>query len=120
MWLRPPIQVLCLHGIIYNNPKAPSGELVDYLLGGTTLNYIGHRACVHKASAGVRKERKHVDMTDLARKKELEGGQERNLTHRATVNGTWVSTVPHILNRMELSQEELQDNLRLRHGLMPQ
>ena len=59
-------------------------------------------------------------MTDLARKKELEGGQERNRTHRSTVNGTWVSTVPHILNRMELSQEELQDNLRLRHGLMPQ
>ena len=33
-----------------NTSKADSGELVDSLLGGFDLNYIGHRACVHKAS----------------------------------------------------------------------
>ena len=30
----------------YNTSKATSGELVDSLLGGTELNYIGHRACI--------------------------------------------------------------------------
>ena len=39
----------------YNNSKVASGELVDSLLGGTALIYIGHRACVRRASAGARK-----------------------------------------------------------------
>ena len=36
----------------YNTSKAASGELVDFILGGTALNDIGHRACVRGASAG--------------------------------------------------------------------
>ena len=31
---------------VYNTSKATSGELVDYLLGGFALNYIGYRACM--------------------------------------------------------------------------
>ena len=38
----------------------------------------------------------------------------------ATSNVAWLSSVPHRLNGIELSQEELRDNLRLRYGLMPQ
>ena len=34
----------------YNTSKAASREPVDSLLGGSVLNYIGHRACVRKAS----------------------------------------------------------------------
>ena len=34
----------------YNNSKAASREMVDSLLGGSVLNYVGHRACVRKAS----------------------------------------------------------------------
>ena len=30
----------------YNTSKADSGELVDFLLGGSALNHIGHRACI--------------------------------------------------------------------------
>ena len=41
----------------YNTSKAASGELVDSLLGGTALNYVGHRACVRGVSAGERRER---------------------------------------------------------------
>ena len=48
------------------------------------------------------------------------GGQERNRLHRATINGVWLSVIPHRLNGTELSREEFQDNLRLRYGLMPQ
>ena len=51
----------------YKNSKAVSGELVDSLLGGSTLNYIGHRACVLGASEGAIKERKHLELAELAR-----------------------------------------------------
>ena len=51
----------------YNTSKAAIRELVDSLLGGTALNYVGHRSCVCRASAGSRKERKHVEMAELAR-----------------------------------------------------
>ena len=34
----------------YNTSKASSRELVDSLLVGSVLNYVGHRACVRKAS----------------------------------------------------------------------
>ena len=36
----------------YNTAKAASGELVESLLGGSALNYVGHRACILGASAG--------------------------------------------------------------------
>ena len=38
----------------YNISKADSRELVYSLLGGSVLNYIGHRACVCKASQSPR------------------------------------------------------------------
>ena len=52
----------------YNTSNAASAELVDSLLGGISLNYLGHRACVRGASAGVRKEQKQVEMAELAEK----------------------------------------------------
>ena len=87
--------------------------LVDSLLRGTALNYVGHRAYVRRLSGGARKERKHVEMSELYRRKELTGGQERNSLHRATRNGSWLSAVPHHLNSMNLSWKKLRDNLRL-------
>ena len=105
---------------VYNTSKSDSGELIDSLLGGTALNYVSHRACVRGSSMGKRKERKHVELADLARQKELAGGQERYRLHRATVNGAWLSSVPHCLNGTELSREEFRDNIRFRYGLMLQ
>ena len=104
----------------YNTSKVASGELVESLLGGTALNYVGHGACVRRASAGARKERKHVEMAELARRNELAGGQERNRLHRATRNGAWLRDIPHRLNGTDLSWEEFRDNLRLRYRMMPQ
>ena len=62
----------------------------------------------------------HVELGELARQKDLTGGQERNRLHMETINGAWLSTVPHRLYGTELSREEFQNNLRLRYGLMPQ
>ena len=59
-------------------------------------------------------------MEELARQKELAGGQERKRLHRETRNGAWLIDVPHFLNGTELSWEEFWDNIRLRYGLMPQ
>ena len=69
---------------------------------------------------GAKKERKHVDMADMDRKKEISGGQERNHLHKLTSNGAWLSAVLHRLNRTELTQKEFRDNICLRYGLMPQ
>ena len=68
---------------------------------------------------GARKEQNHVEMADLARRKELEGGQEMNRLRRPIRNGACLSAVHHRLDRTELSREELWDNLHLRYGLMP-
>ena len=62
----------------------------------------------------------HVKLGDMARRKELAGGQERNRLHKATRNGGCLIAVTHRLNSTELSQEEFQDILCLRYGLMPQ
>ena len=62
----------------------------------------------------------HVEIGELARQKEQSGGQDKICLHSATMNGAWLSAVPHRLNGTELSQEDLWDDLCLRYGLMPQ
>ena len=103
-----------------NTSKAASGELVDSLLGGSALNYVGHRACVCGERLAARHKKMHIKRGELSRHKDLAGGQEKNRLRRATNNGPWLSAVPHRLNDKELSQEEFRDNIRLRYGLMPQ
>ena len=51
--------------IVYNTSKTATGELVDSLLGGSALNYIGHRACIRGESEVSRRERKHVKLAEL-------------------------------------------------------
>ena len=97
-----------------------SRDLVDSLLGHSALNYVGHRACERKASLAAIRAKMHVELGEVARWKELVGGQERNRLHRETRNGAWLSAVPHRLNGMELSWEEFWDDICLRYGLMPQ
>ena len=89
----------------YNISKADSGELVDSLLRDTTLNYVGHRECVRKASLPARREKMHVELGEISRQKELAGVQERNGLCRATMNGACLSAVPHGINGTELSQD---------------
>ena len=104
----------------YTTSKAASRELVDFILGGSDLNYVGHRACVRQASLAARCENMHVELAELSRKMELAGGHGINHLHRTTRNGAWISAVPHRLNSTELSQEEFWDNICFRYGLMPQ
>ena len=87
----------------YNKSKAPSGEMVDSLLGGSALNYVANRACIRKASLAVRCAKMHVELGELARRNELAGGQNRNRLHRETRNGVWIRALPHHLNSMEFS-----------------
>ena len=55
----------------YNTSKADSEELIDSLLVGSSLNYVGHKACIHGASVSARKNRKNVEMSEIARQKDL-------------------------------------------------
>ena len=84
--------------IAYNISKAASGELVDSLLGGSALNYLGHRACVCWASMAARQETMHAELADLARHKDLAGGQDMNRLHREMRIMVWLSDEPHHLN----------------------
>ena len=58
----------------YNTSKAASRELVYSLLGGSYLNYVGHRSCLRKASLVARCENMHVELGELSRQKDLAGG----------------------------------------------
>ena len=60
------------------------------------------------------------EVTELYDRQEQAVRQEKNRLHRATMNGAWLSVVPHCLNGTELSWDEFRDNLCLRYGLMPQ
>ena len=71
----------------YNTSKADSGELVESILGGSTLYYVGHMSCVGGESTGVSKERIHVELMEPSRRKYLADGQERNRLLRSTRNG---------------------------------
>ena len=62
----------------YNTSKVDSRELVDSLLGGSSLNYVGHWACVCKASQTARQTKMSVELADIFKRKELAVGQERN------------------------------------------
>ena len=81
---------------------------------------VGHRACVCRVSLLEICEKMHIKIGDTSRQNELTGVQYWNRLHRETGNGAWLSSVPHRLNGTELSWDEFQDNLCLRHGLMPQ
>ena len=89
----------------YNTSKEANGERVDSLLGGSALNYVGHRVCVRRESAATRRERKHVELAELARHKDLVDVQDRNLLHRSTSSEAWLSSVPHRINGTEVCQE---------------
>ena len=51
----------------YNTSKADSGEVVDSLLGGSVLNYIGHMESVRKSSLTARHAKMHIEIGEMAR-----------------------------------------------------
>ena len=104
----------------YNTSTAARGELVDSILEGSVLNYVGHRACVNKAIQMMRHAKMSVELSEIFKQWDQAGGRERKRLYRATRNGAWLSAVPHRLSGTELSQEEFRENICLRYGLMPQ
>ena len=61
----------------YNTYKVASRELVDSLLRGSVLNYIGHRACVRKASQSARLSKQIAEMSELFERQEQAGRQDK-------------------------------------------
>ena len=82
----------------YITSKTASMEMVDSLLGGSILNYVGHRACVRKASQLARRCKIIAKLSELYGWQEQAGQQEKSRLRRATRNGAWLSALPHRLN----------------------
>ena len=80
----------------YNTPKAVSGELVDSLIGGSALNYVGHRECVYIARLATRCAKMHVELGDLDMQKNLSGGQKKNSLHMATMDSNMYQPHHHV------------------------
>ena len=78
----------------YNTSKAASRELVDSLLGGSALNYVGHRAYVRGASAVTSKEAKHVELAELARRKSTSSPLAALEVFYALYAENWGSGIP--------------------------
>ena len=49
----------------YNTSNAASRELVDSLLGGSVLNYVGYRTCVRKASQSERLSKRIAELFEM-------------------------------------------------------
>ena len=77
--------------------------MVESILGGSVLNYVGHKVCVRKASQMARRTKMSVELAKIFKQQNKARGQERHRLHRATRNGAWMRAVPHHLNGMELS-----------------
>ena len=58
----------------YNTSKAASRELLDSLLGGSAFNYVGHRACVRKASQSAQLSKRIVELSKIFKRQEQAGG----------------------------------------------
>ena len=80
--------------------------LVESLLGGLDIKYIGHRSCIRKDISRTRKARDREESSVLVKRKAEVGVQEKVQLERATRSGSWLTVMPHQLNGMELSQEE--------------
>ena len=57
----------------YNTSKSVSRELVDSLLGGSVLNYVGHRACVRKAIQSARLSKHIAELSELVERQDKAG-----------------------------------------------
>ena len=61
----------------YNTSKAASRELVYSLLGGSVLNYVGHRTFICKARQTVWLSKRSVKLAEIFKRQEQAGGQEK-------------------------------------------
>ena len=59
----------------YNTFEVASRELVDSLLGGSVLHYVGHMACVCKAIQTVRRTKMSAELGEVFRRQDQAGSQ---------------------------------------------
>ena len=88
---------------VYNTSKAAIEVLLGSLLGGTYLNYVAHKGCIGRASAGGRKQRELAEKAVISRRKEQADEAGLNFLRQATENGAWLTAIPHQLNGTEFS-----------------
>ena len=104
---------------VHNTSKAASEVLVGSLLGGTDLNYVLHKGCIHRASVVRRNQRNISENAALTRRKNLVDRAGMNHLQWATEIWQWITATPHSLNGPELLWEEFKENLILLYGIVP-
>ena len=104
---------------VYNTYKSASEVLIGSLLQGTNINYLVHKACIHRSSADRQKHREYLEIKALNIRKELIDGAGLNRLRWAAKNGAWLTATPQRLNRTELSREEFRDNLLIQYDIVP-
>ena len=102
-----------------HHSKASSKVLLGSLLGGANLNYVAHKACLHRSSADRRKQRDFPKIEALTRRNNLAERTGLNCLLKQTENGAWLTAIIQRLNGMNLSRQKLQDNLLLRYSIVP-
>ena len=90
---------------MYNTSEASREVLVGSLLGGTDLNYVSHKGCVHRASSDGQNQKELVYKAVLSRRKELADRAGQNRLWWETENWAWLTAIPHRINGTELLWE---------------
>ena len=96
-----------------------SKVLVESLVGGGRLDTIAHKQCARAASQATRKERIEEEQAFIEELKGRVSRKDKRRLGRTGETGAWLSVMPSRRYNTLLSQEEFQDNARLRFGLRP-
>ena len=102
-----------------NCSVAAGKVLVESLVGGGRLDTIAHKQCARAASQAARKERIEEEQAFIEELKGRSSQKAKKRLGRAGETGAWLSVMPSRRYNTLLSQEEFQDNARLRFGLRP-
>ena len=85
--------------------------LVTSLMVNTDLDFVQHRACVHKAGTDARKEKVRKDKEKLKLMSEGASKRVKKRLDRIGECGIWISMMPHKLHGTILSRDDFNDNI---------
>ena len=103
----------------FQTSQSACAVLTDALFYGTDFDLGEHREAVKQATTGARDMRVMAEEAFCENRARKKGTRERWRLKRAMHTGIWLSCVPSRLNNTEVSQEEWDDNIRLKYNLKP-
>mmetsp|Transcript_37593 Transcript_37593/g.78738 ORF Transcript_37593/g.78738 Transcript_37593/m.78738 type:complete len:434 (+) Transcript_37593:218-1519(+) len=102
---------------LYQVLTEASAVLGASLLADTPLDSVAHKACVREAGTKARKEKAAKEKAQVDAMKETASKAVTKRLERIGETGLWMTLPPCRIDGTTLSQEEWQDNARLRYGM---